>query len=99
MPRSRSNADHRAAFDAALEPAFLHKLDRLRLTVHDSASPHPGNALMRRGSQASGMELTDYREYVPGDDPRAVDWNAYGRLGALWVKRFRSEREAPLQIL
>jgi uncharacterized protein (DUF58 family) len=99
MPHSHSSADPRIALDAALTPAFLHKLDRLRLTVHDSASPHPGNTLMRHGSQPSGMELTEYREYAPGDDPRAVDWNAYGRLGALWVKRFRSEREAPLQIL
>jgi uncharacterized protein (DUF58 family) len=99
MPPSSSNADPRFTFDAALDPVFLRKLDRLRLTVHDSASPHPGNTLMRRGSQAHGMELTEYREYVPGDDPRAVDWNAYGRLDALWVKRFRSEREAPLQIL
>lgn len=55
--------------------------------------------MMRHGSQSAGMELTEYRQYVPGDDPRAVDWNAYGRLGALWVKRFRSEREAPLHIL
>lgn len=99
MPRSSASADPRRALDAALDPAFLHKLDRLRLTVHDSTSPHPGNTLMRHGSQADGMELTEYRPYVPGDDPRAVDWNAYGRLGALWVKRFRSEREAPLQIL
>lgn len=99
MPRSSFTADPRRALDAALDPAFLHKLDRLRLTVHDSASPHPGNTMMRHGSQSAGMELTEYRQYVPGDDPRAVDWNAYGRLGALWVKRFRSEREAPLHIL
>jgi uncharacterized protein (DUF58 family) len=99
MPRSSLNADPAAALDAALDPVFLHKLDRLRLTVHDSASPHPGNTLMRHGSQAQGMELMDHRQYVPGDDPRSVDWSAYGRLGALWVKRFRSEREAPLQIL
>lgn len=99
MPRSSSSASAGLALGAALDPVFLRKLDRLRLTVRDSASSHPGNTLMRHGSQPHGMELTEYREYVPGDDPRSVDWNAYGRLGALWVKRFRSEREAPLQIL
>jgi uncharacterized protein (DUF58 family) len=99
MPLNRSTADTDIGLATGLDPSFLRKLDRLRLAVRDSASPHPGNTLMRHGSQSHGMELTEYREYAPGDDPRAVDWNAYGRLDALWVKRFRAEREAPLQIL
>ena len=33
-----------------------------------------------------GGELTDYRGYQPGDDPRLVDWNAYARLDELFVR-------------
>lgn len=82
-----------------LDPAFLRKLDRLRLTVRSSLASRPGNTPVRSGSQPSGLELTDYKQYAPGDDPRAVDWNAYGRFGVLWVKRFRAEREAHLEII
>ena len=99
MPPSSSIAEHHATLQSVVAPAFLRKLDRLRLTVRRSFSPRPGNTPVPFGSQPSGLELTDYKEYGPGDDPRAVDWNAYGRLDALWVKRFRAEREAPLEIV
>jgi uncharacterized protein (DUF58 family) len=33
------------------------------------------------------------REYIPGDDVRDIDWNVTHRLGKVFVKRFREERE------
>ena len=40
-----------------------------------------------RGAAAATLgELTDYRAYQAGDDPRLVDWNAYARLGDLFVR-------------
>jgi len=54
---------------------------------------------MAAGSQESGMEFARYKTYTPGDELRHLDWNAYGRLDQLLVKRFRAEREAPLHIL
>ena len=85
--------------DRVLEPSFLRTLDRLRLNPEQSVTLHPGNTPVRRGSQPAGMELTNYKEYAPGDDPRHVDWNAYGRFNTLWIKRFRAERQAPLHLL
>ncbi|HVM96760.1 MAG TPA: DUF58 domain-containing protein [Candidatus Acidoferrales bacterium] len=86
------------ALSSVLNPAFLRKLDRLRLTIRHSLSTRAGNTPMPRGSQGSGIEVESYLPYHPGDDLRHVDWNAYSRLGQLLVKRFRAEREAPLQI-
>jgi uncharacterized protein (DUF58 family) len=40
-----------------------------------------------------GMEFEEVREYVPGDDIRAIDWNVTARMGHPFVKRFREERE------
>lgn len=37
------------------------------------------------------IEFSDYREYVPGDDLRHVDWKAYGRSDRLYIKRFEAE--------
>ncbi|TAK90878.1 MAG: DUF58 domain-containing protein, partial [Verrucomicrobia bacterium] len=40
-----------------------------------------------------GMDFEDLREYMPGDDVRAIDWNVTNRMGRPFVKRFREERE------
>jgi len=40
-----------------------------------------------------GMEVAEIRAFEPGDDVRAIDWNATARLGSLFVKRFVEERE------
>jgi uncharacterized protein (DUF58 family) len=46
-----------------------------------------------------GMEVAEIRAYAPGDDPRAIDWNATARLGSLFVKRFVEERELTVLVL
>lgn len=45
-----------------------------------------------------GMEFVDVREYVPGDDVRAIHWNITARLGQPYIKRFVEERELTILI-
>jgi uncharacterized protein (DUF58 family) len=40
-----------------------------------------------------GMEFSEVREYIEGDDIRFIDWNVSSRLGRLYVKQFVEERE------
>ena len=40
-----------------------------------------------------GMEFAEVREYSPGDDIRAIDWNVTARMGQPYVKTFIEERE------
>jgi uncharacterized protein (DUF58 family) len=40
-----------------------------------------------------GVEFAEVREYQPGDDVRAIDWNVTARLGSTYVKRYLEERE------
>jgi uncharacterized protein (DUF58 family) len=43
--------------------------------------------------RGTSIEFADYREYVPGDDPRSIDWNIYGRSDRLVVK-LREDQES-----
>jgi uncharacterized protein (DUF58 family) len=46
-----------------------------------------------------GMEFDEVREYIPGDDIRAIDWNVTARTGAAHVKRYVEEREMTAVLL
>ena len=43
-----------------------------------------------------GVEFSEVREYVPGDDIRRIDWNVTARMGHPYVKKFQEERELTL---
>jgi uncharacterized protein (DUF58 family) len=47
----------------------------------------------RSAFRGQGLEFAEVREYVPGDDIRAIDWNVTARAGHPFVKRFDEERE------
>src|SRR2546423_15608692 len=37
------------------------------------------------------VEFAQHREYVPGDDPRHIDWKSYGRSERYTVKQFEQD--------
>jgi uncharacterized protein (DUF58 family) len=39
------------------------------------------------------MDFDEVREYAPGDDVRAIDWNTTARTGRTFVKKYREERQ------
>jgi uncharacterized protein (DUF58 family) len=43
--------------------------------------------------RGTGIEFSEAREYVPGDDVRFIDWNVTARMSTPWVKEFVEERE------
>ncbi len=45
-----------------------------------------------------GMEFAEVREYVPGDDVRAIDWNVTARTGRPHVRQYAEERELTVAI-
>lgn len=46
-----------------------------------------------------GIEFSEVREYVPGDDIRAIDWNVTARLNCPYVKEFIEERDLDVYIV
>ncbi|MDQ3044721.1 MAG: DUF58 domain-containing protein [Chloroflexota bacterium] len=82
----------------AFDEAFLRRLERLAVTVRRSRSGQ--NIGVRRSPlRGSSVEFADFRSYSLGDDLRRVDWNAYARLGKLFVRLYHDEQNTTLHIL
>ena len=71
---------------------FFSKLNQINLSINLKLSSGTQGG---RKSKAKGVsvEFSDYREYMPGDDFRRIDWNAYGRFDKFFIKVFMEERE------
>ena len=80
------------ATDELLPPSLLAKLDRMELV---SRKIFRGRMKGERRSVRKGqsVEFADFRNYVPGDDLRFVDWNLYARLDKLFLKLFLEEED------
>ena len=81
-----------------LDEAFLRRLERLSLLAHRPAAAGIGGE-HRSAARAPSTDFADYRAYIPGDDFRRIDWNAYGRLGHLYVKLTEGREQLLLQVL
>ncbi|MGC4091803.1 MAG: DUF58 domain-containing protein [Polyangiaceae bacterium] len=46
----------------------------------------------RSKKKGSGVEFADHRDYVPGDDFRYVDWNAFSASTACWCACTKRKR-------
>src|SRR3954466_11348604 len=63
---------------------------RWRLPFSRQAWRGPAGSWLGAGS-GSSMDFADHRNYMPGDDPRHIHWQAYARSGALTMKLYRAE--------
>jgi uncharacterized protein (DUF58 family) len=75
-----------------LSPELLAKLERMELV---SRKIFRGRMKGERRSRRKGqsVEFADFRNYVPGDDLRFIDWNTYARLDRLFLKMFMEEED------
>ncbi|WIV11507.1 DUF58 domain-containing protein [Proteiniborus sp. MB09-C3] len=80
-----------------IDSSLLKKLESLKLNSNVVLNQGYGGGRKSK-SKGSSVEFSDFREYVPGDDFRKIDWNAYGRFQKLFIKLFMEEREANINI-
>ncbi len=75
-----------------LSPELLARLESMELI---SRKIFRGRMKGERRSPRKGqsVEFADFRNYVPGDDLRFVDWNTYARLERLFLKMFLEEED------
>lgn len=83
MPQLESNL---------LPPELMGQLERLELVTR---KVFRGRMKGERRSKRKGesVEFADFRNYVPGDDLRRLDWNLYARLDKLILKLFQEEED------
>lgn len=79
-------------------PALAKGLDRLDVLSRKMfAGKLPGERRSKR--RGVSVEFDDYRDYVPGDDLRRIDWNVYARLDRVFIKLFREDEDLALHVV
>lgn len=75
-----------------INESFFQRLELLDIYLKDNvAGSFGGNH--RSKKIGSSSEFADYREYIPGDDIRRIDWNVFSRFDKLYLKLFLDERQ------
>jgi uncharacterized protein (DUF58 family) len=49
--------------------------------------------------KGQGMEFSEVREYLTGDDVRTIDWNVTARMQIPYVKKYMEERELTVMLM
>ena len=49
--------------------------------------------------RGNSIEFADYRNYVPGDDLRQLDWNIYARLERPFIKLLEDEEDLTVHLI
>ena len=81
-----------------IDPSFLDQLKQLDFVIKKrvASSYSGGRPSIKHGK---GIEVVDYREYMPGDDFRLIDWRLYARTEKLYIKRFEEEKDLIMHML
>ena len=76
----------------------MNKLDQLALVSRKIfAGKMRGERITKRRGES--VEFADYRNYVRGDDLRALDWNIFARLERPFIKLFEEEVDQSVHLL
>ncbi len=84
--------------DNLFDGDFLTRLEQVRLQMRKRFA---GTLRAERRSRRTGssLEFADFRNYVPGDDPRRIDWSIYGRIERLVMRLYEEEEDLDVGIL
>ena len=74
---------------------YLDKEALSRVTTEPLLTPFPMEGSVsghhRSPHKGSSVEFAEYREYVPGEDPRRLDWRVYARSDRFYLKEYEAE--------
>ena len=81
-----------------LDKEVLKTVSRIELSVRGTLDTVMTGAY-HSSFKGNGMEFSEVREYMPGDDVRTIDWNVTARTGSPYVKKFIEEREMTMLLM
>jgi uncharacterized protein (DUF58 family) len=62
--------------------------------IHSLLAGRHGSRLRGRG-----LDFEELRQYLPGDDPRTIDWKVTARTGKPFVRVYTEERDRPVLLV
>lgn len=77
---------------------LLKKVRRIEIKTKGLSS-HLFTGGYQSAFKGKGMSFSDVRQYQPGDDVRAIDWNVTARSGEPFIKVFEEERENTVMLV
>ncbi len=80
-----------------INEAFLQQVERLQTIVKNNVAGLFGGSHQSK-TYGSSCDFADYRDYMPGDDIKKIDWNAYARFDKLYYKLYLDERQVHTRI-
>jgi uncharacterized protein (DUF58 family) len=80
------------------DPQVQHVVNAYQLGLPRMPVAGRSGELLGRGTGTS-VEFQEYREYLPGDDVRHLDWSAYARSDTLMVRLYREEISPRMEVL
>ena len=73
-----------------LNPAILARIGNLELIAKFVVEGFI-SGLHKSPYHGFSVEFSQYRQYMPGDDPKHIDWKAYARTDRYYIKQFEEE--------
>jgi uncharacterized protein (DUF58 family) len=87
-PRTPASRDERMA--RFLDPEVVSRLRNMELRARMVVEGFI-QGMHRSPYHGFSVEFAEYRQYMPGDAPRYVDWKVYGKTDRYYVKEFEEE--------
>ena len=73
-----------------LDPAILARIGNLELIAKFVVEGFI-SGLHKSPYHGFSVEFSQYRQYMPGDDTKHIDWKAYARTDRYYIKQFEEE--------
>ena len=81
-----------------LDPAVIQEVGRLDLRARFIVEGFLAG-LHSSPLRGFSVEFSEHRKYVPGDDPRSIDWKVYARTDRLFVRQYQAETHLACHVL
>jgi uncharacterized protein (DUF58 family) len=81
-----------------LDPDLVRRLGRAEVKARQTVEGFL-TGLHTSPYRGFSVEFAEHRSYVPGDDPRHIDWKVYGRRERYYVKQYHEETNFVANIL
>lgn len=83
---------------SVLTVSELAAIERLAVSP-DRRVPGSGSGPHRSRSRGRSLDVVDWREYQPGDDPRSIDVQAWARLDHVLVRLYEADVDLRVQLV